>query len=56
MLRDSPNIKSGEEIIDPADVGAPEDIAELALFLASDRARFVNGEDLVADAGRMGKL
>lgn len=56
MLRASPNIKSGEEIIDPADVGTPQDIAELALFLASNRARFVNGEDLVADAGRMGKL
>lgn len=56
MLRESPNIKSGEEVIDPADVGTPEDIAALALFLASDEARFITGEDIVADAGRMGRL
>ncbi len=56
MLRDSPNIRSGEEVIDPADIGQPEDIAALALFLVSDAARFVTGEDVVADGGRMGKL
>jgi NAD(P)-dependent dehydrogenase (short-subunit alcohol dehydrogenase family) len=56
MLRDSPNIKSGAEVIDPADVGRPEDIAALAAFLASDSARFITGEDIVADGGRMGKL
>lgn len=56
MLRDSPNIRSGAEVIDPDDVGQPEDIAALALFLASDEARFVTGADMVADAGRMGRL
>jgi NAD(P)-dependent dehydrogenase (short-subunit alcohol dehydrogenase family) len=56
MLRDSPNIRSGEEVIDPADVGRPEDIAELTCFLLSDAARFVTGADMVADSGRMGKL
>jgi NAD(P)-dependent dehydrogenase (short-subunit alcohol dehydrogenase family) len=56
MLRDSPNIRSGEEMIDPADIGTPDDIAALALFLASDAARFITGEDVVADGGRMGKL
>jgi NAD(P)-dependent dehydrogenase (short-subunit alcohol dehydrogenase family) len=56
MLRDSPNIKSGEEVIDPADVGRPEDVAELTCFLLSDAARFVTGADMVADGGRMGKL
>ncbi|WGF89749.1 SDR family NAD(P)-dependent oxidoreductase [Marinivivus vitaminiproducens] len=29
----------------------PNDIAPVAVFLASDRARYVNGHDLVADAG-----
>ena len=56
MLRDSPNIRSGAEVIDPTDIGQPEDIAALARFLASDEARFITGADMVADAGRMGRL
>lgn len=34
-------------------LGAPEDIAEAALFLASGRAGWVNGEALVIDGGLM---
>jgi NAD(P)-dependent dehydrogenase (short-subunit alcohol dehydrogenase family) len=56
MLHASPTIKSGAEVVDPADLGQPEDIAALALFLASDAARFITGEDVVADGGRMGRL
>ena len=56
MLRDSPTIKSGEEKLDPADVGQPEDVAALAHFLASDAAKFISGTEVVADGGRMGKL
>jgi NAD(P)-dependent dehydrogenase (short-subunit alcohol dehydrogenase family) len=56
MLRDSPNIRSGAEVIDPSDLGQAEDIAALAAFLASDAARFITGEDIVADGGRMGRL
>ena len=56
MLRDSPNIRSGAEVIDPADIGRPEDIAALACFLASDAARFVSGSEMVADGGRMARL
>jgi len=56
MLRHSPAIKSGAEVLDESDVGQPEDIANLALFLASDAARFITGEDIVADNGRMGRL
>ncbi|KQV55683.1 MULTISPECIES: SDR family NAD(P)-dependent oxidoreductase [unclassified Caulobacter] len=56
MLRDSPNIRSGAEVVDPADLGQPEDIAALTVFLASDAARFITGEDIVADGGRMGRL
>jgi len=56
MLRDSPAIKSGAETLNPEDVGQPEDVAALAVFLASDEARFITGEDIVADGGRMGRL
>lgn len=56
LLRASPNIASGAEVVDPADLGQPEDIAALAAFLASDAARFITGEDIVADGGRMGRL
>jgi NAD(P)-dependent dehydrogenase (short-subunit alcohol dehydrogenase family) len=56
MLHASPAIRSGAEVIDPADVGTPQDIAALARFLASDEARFITGADMVADAGRMGRL
>lgn len=56
MLRDSPNVRSGVEVIDPADLGQAADIAALAAFLASDAARFITGEGIVADGGRMGRL
>lgn len=56
MLRSSPTIAAGLEVIDPADVGQPEDVAAIAFFLASDGARFITGEDIVADGGRMGRL
>ncbi|MBJ6122667.1 SDR family NAD(P)-dependent oxidoreductase [Sphingomonas mollis] len=56
LLRASPNIASGAEMVDPADLGQPEDVAALAAFLASDAARFITGEDIVADGGRMGRL
>lgn len=56
MLWDNPNVKSGVEKIDPADVGQPEDIAAVAAFLASDDARFVTGASLPVDGGRLAKL
>jgi NAD(P)-dependent dehydrogenase (short-subunit alcohol dehydrogenase family) len=56
MLRASPTIAAGLEVLDPADVGQPEDVAAIAFFLASDAAHFITGEDIVADGGRMGRL
>jgi NAD(P)-dependent dehydrogenase (short-subunit alcohol dehydrogenase family) len=34
--------------------GIPDDIAQCACWLASDRATFVNGEDIVVDGGQIG--
>lgn len=56
LLHDSPAIRSGAEVLDPADVGTPADIAATVAFLASDAAGFITGAEIVADAGRMGKL
>ena len=56
MLRENPNIKSGAEVLDPADVGKPEDIAAAVAFLASDDAAFVTGTDLRVDGGRLARL
>ncbi len=33
-------------------VGEPEDIADVAVFLASDKARYITGQVIVADGGR----
>jgi 3-oxoacyl-[acyl-carrier protein] reductase len=34
-------------------IGQPEDIAEVALFLASDESSFITGQVIVADGGRV---
>jgi NAD(P)-dependent dehydrogenase (short-subunit alcohol dehydrogenase family) len=56
MLWSNPNIKSGAETIDKADVGRPEDIAAAVAFLASEEAAFINGTPLRVDGGRLDKL
>ena len=56
MLWENPNVKSGKEKIDPADVGKPEQIAEAILYLCSDAAGFTNGAVLNVDGGRLARL
>lgn len=56
MLWDNPNVKSNQEKIEKADVGAPEDIAAAICYLASDDARFVQGAMLRVDGGRLDRL
>jgi NAD(P)-dependent dehydrogenase (short-subunit alcohol dehydrogenase family) len=56
MLRDNPNLQSGAERLDPADVGRPEDIAAAIAWLASDDAAFVTGTELRVDGGRLARL
>lgn len=56
MLWSNPNLKSGAETLDRADVGRPQDIAAAAAFLASDDAAFITGAALNVDGGRLAKL
>ena len=56
MLWNNPQVKSGEEKIEPRDVGRPEDIAEAALFLATQRSAFISGTVLTIDGGRLSIL
>jgi meso-butanediol dehydrogenase/(S,S)-butanediol dehydrogenase/diacetyl reductase len=56
MLWDNPNVKAGIEWIDKSHVGRPEDIADAVVFLASDKARFIQGSMLLADGGRLDQL
>ncbi len=56
MLWENPNIKSGLETINTAEVGKPEDVAAAIAFLASDEAAFVDGAALRVDGGRLSRL
>ena len=56
MLWDNPNIKSGAEVVDKADVGKPEEVAAVIAFLASDEASFMTGASVNVDGGRLAKL
>jgi 3-oxoacyl-[acyl-carrier protein] reductase len=39
------------EVIPIGDFGGPEDVAEAALFLASDAARYITGQVIQVDGG-----
>lgn len=56
MLWENPNVKSGAETIDKADVGTPENIAAAVAFLASEDAAFITGAALAVDGGRLARL
>lgn len=56
MLWENPNVKSGQEVINPSAVGKPEDVAATIAYLASEDAAFVQGAALRVDGGRLNRL
>jgi NAD(P)-dependent dehydrogenase (short-subunit alcohol dehydrogenase family) len=50
-LFDEETKRQFESLIPRAKMGSPEEIARVALFLASDDSSYVNGMELVADGG-----
>lgn len=56
MLWENPNVKTGTEKLDPADVGRAEDVAATIAYLASADAQFVQGTGVRVDGGRLDQL
>jgi NAD(P)-dependent dehydrogenase (short-subunit alcohol dehydrogenase family) len=56
MLWENPNVRSGAEVINKAEIGTPDDIAAAIAFLAGDGARFIWGAGLRVDGGRLVRL
>jgi NAD(P)-dependent dehydrogenase (short-subunit alcohol dehydrogenase family) len=50
-LFDEETKRQFESLIPRAEMGRPEEIATIALFLASDDSSYVNGMELIADGG-----
>lgn len=49
---DTPGVTERREAVVPSRrIGLPQDIADAILFLASDRASYVNGEEITVDGG-----
>lgn len=49
---DTPGVRERREAVVPSRrIGQPQDIADATLFLASPRASYINGEDVLVDGG-----
>ena len=53
MCRRCPRVVEWREQVALKDRLHPDDIADAALFLASDSARMITGQNLIVDAGRL---
>jgi NAD(P)-dependent dehydrogenase (short-subunit alcohol dehydrogenase family) len=56
MLWNNPEVHSGAEHLDAAEVGKPEDVAAAIVFLASGESAFIQGASLLVDGGRLCRL
>jgi NAD(P)-dependent dehydrogenase (short-subunit alcohol dehydrogenase family) len=50
-----PNFVAATEASHPLGLGRPEDIAEAVEFLSSDSARWITGQELAVDGGRLAR-
>jgi NAD(P)-dependent dehydrogenase (short-subunit alcohol dehydrogenase family) len=50
-----PNFVASTEASHPLGLGRPEDIADAIEFLSSDRARWITGQELAVDGGRLAR-
>lgn len=56
-MYDRPGIREKREAMVPAGrIGTPEDVAEIVLFLASNRSAYVSGEEITIDGGMVRNL
>lgn len=54
---DEKGVRQGDHLQHPAGrVGRPEDVAELVLYLASEKAGFITGQNFVVDGGMTRKM
>ncbi len=56
MLWQNPNVQAGKEHFIPSELAQPEQIAEIILFLISDKASFISGSVVNVDGGRLAEL
>lgn len=56
LIEDPPAIAEYVKSIPMGRVGQPDEIADAALFLASDESRYITGHNLVVDGGQVIKL
>ncbi|MFC5549020.1 SDR family NAD(P)-dependent oxidoreductase [Massilia aerilata] len=56
MLWDNPNVRSGAEVINKAEVGTPDDVAAAIAFLCGEDAAFIRGAGMRVDGGRLVRL
>ncbi|MEK7781695.1 MAG: SDR family oxidoreductase [Verrucomicrobiota bacterium] len=50
-----PNFVASTEATHPLGLGKPEDIADAVEFLSSDKARWITGQELAVDGGRLAR-
>lgn len=50
-----PNFAASTEATHPLGLGKPEDIADAIEFLSSDKARWITGQELAVDGGRLAR-